>query len=100
VLAAASAAQLPPVVNVGRGEAVSARRMVELLIGVSGVDTAVTEEPAPAGTGPETEWQCMDVGLAEQALGWVPRRSLEDSVASLWDAQYAGALHKGAEAHV
>jgi len=100
VLAAASAAQLPPVVNVGRGEAVSARRMVELLIGVSGVDTAVTEEPAPAGTGPETEWQCMDVGLAEQALGWAPRRSLEDSVASLWDAQYAGALHKGAEAHV
>jgi nucleoside-diphosphate-sugar epimerase len=45
----------------------------------------------------------MDVRLAEQALGWVPRRSLEDSVASLWDAQYApyaDARDKGAEAHV
>ncbi len=90
VLAAVRARTLPPVVNVGRGEGVSARHMVELLIEVSGVPTEVLENTAPEGPGAETEWQCLDVALAARALGWEPHQSLAGAVDSLWKAEYRG----------
>jgi nucleoside-diphosphate-sugar epimerase len=76
-----------PVLNVGRGEGVSARQMVELLIAASGVPVDVTEDPGPAGAGPETDWQCLDVTLVRRVLGWEARRSLAESVAALWKAE-------------
>ncbi|WP_405017843.1 NAD(P)-dependent oxidoreductase [Kitasatospora sp. NBC_00070] len=87
VLAAATADGLPPVLNIGTGTATSAREWVELLIEVSGVPTEITEVPAPAGTGPETEWQQLDVTAARERLGWAPRRSMRDAVESLWQEQ-------------
>ena len=84
----ATRAEAPEVlVNVGRGEGVSAREMVELLIEVSGVPTVVVEEPGPEGAGPETEWQCLDVALAARTLGWVPRESPAAAVGALWKAE-------------
>jgi dTDP-6-deoxy-L-talose 4-dehydrogenase [NAD(P)+] len=76
-----------PVLNVGRGEGVSARHMVELLIAASGVPVEITEDPGPVGAGPETEWQCLDVTLVRRVLGWEARRSPAESVASLWKAE-------------
>ncbi|MFJ2576304.1 NAD-dependent epimerase/dehydratase family protein [Kitasatospora aureofaciens] len=80
----------PAVLNVGLGKASSARELVELLIEVSGVPVEVTEVPAPDGSGPETEWQQLDVTAAGKALGWQPERSLRSAVASLWTAASAG----------
>ncbi|MEE1782323.1 hypothetical protein PUR71_05185, partial [Streptomyces sp. SP17BM10] len=37
--------------------------------------TEITEVPAPEGTGPETEWQQLDVTVARDSLGWTPRRT-------------------------
>ncbi|MED7951752.1 MULTISPECIES: NAD(P)-dependent oxidoreductase [unclassified Streptomyces] len=89
VLIAARADVLPPVVNVGTGTASSARLLVELLIEESGVPTEITEVPAPDGTGPETEWQQLDVTVAREQLGWEPRRTLREAVRDLWQAQVA-----------
>lgn len=84
----ATRAQAPEVlVNVGRGEGVSAREMVELLVEVSGVPTVVVEDPGPEGAGPETEWQCLDTALAARSLGWVPRESPAAAVGALWKAE-------------
>ncbi len=75
--------------NVGLGRASSARELVDLLIEVSGVPTAVTEVPAPEGSGPETEWQQLDVTAVTKALGWEPKRSLKEAVTALWAAASA-----------
>lgn len=87
VIAAIRAVNPPALANVGRGEGVSARRMVELLIEASGVPTVVVEDPGPLGAGPETDWQCMDIALAGRSLGWVPRELPSAAVASLWKAE-------------
>ncbi|MBV6696423.1 NAD(P)-dependent oxidoreductase [Kitasatospora aureofaciens] len=76
----------PSVLNVGLGKASSARELVELLIEVSGVPVEITEVPAPDGSGPETEWQQLDITAAGKALGWQPERSLRSAVAELWNA--------------
>ncbi|MFB6620292.1 NAD-dependent epimerase/dehydratase family protein [Streptomyces sp. NPDC085524] len=86
VAALAPAGPCPPVLNLGLGRATSARELVELLIEESGVPTRVTEVPAPAGTGPETEWHQLDISATRRALGWQPVRSLRDAVAELWAA--------------
>lgn len=91
VAALAPAGPCPPVLNLGLGRATSARELVELLIEESGVPTRVTEVPAPAGTGPETEWHQLDISATEKALGWKPVRSLRDAVAELW--QHADAAN-------
>lgn len=89
VLLAAVRRDVPPVVNIGTGAASSARLLVELLIEESGVPTEITEVPAPDGTGPETEWQQLDITVAREQLGWEPRRTLREAVRELWEAQIA-----------
>ncbi|MCX4779227.1 NAD-dependent epimerase/dehydratase family protein [Streptomyces sp. NBC_01264] len=86
VLALAPERACPPVLNLGLGRATSAREVVELLIEESRVPTRIVEVPAPAGTGPETEWQQLDISATERALGWKPVRSLRDAVSELWTA--------------
>lgn len=76
------------VINVGRGEAASARDMVQLLIDVSEVPTDLVEAER---TGPaETTWQRLDVGLAATVLGWSPSDDLHTEMKQLWE-------HAGAE---
>lgn len=84
--ALAPAHACPPVLNLGLGRATSAREMVELLIEESRVPTRIVEVPAPGGSGPETDWQQLDISATERALGWKPGRSLRDAVAELWAA--------------
>ncbi|WP_354641042.1 NAD-dependent epimerase/dehydratase family protein [Kitasatospora camelliae] len=89
IVAALAPVAAPPVLNVGLGRASSARELVELLIEVSGVPTEITEVPAPDGSGPETEWQQLEVSAIEASLGWRPRRTLREAVAALWAARIA-----------
>lgn len=82
VLAATRSPKTGWLVNIGRGEGVSARAMVDLLIAASGVPTDVVDAPA---TGPaEADWQCMDVSRAAGLFGWKPRRGLAESMTGVW----------------
>ncbi|GAA1069360.1 NAD(P)-dependent oxidoreductase [Kitasatospora arboriphila] len=84
VAAASTTRTARTVLNIGTGAAAPARRLVDLLVEVSGVPVEVTEVPAPEGTGPESEWQQLDISAAREQLGWVPQRTLRQSVESLW----------------
>ncbi|WP_033822193.1 NAD(P)-dependent oxidoreductase [Kitasatospora sp. MBT63] len=86
VVAALDGRTLSPVLNIGTGSATSARETVEALIAVSGVPAEITEVPAPEGSGPETEWQQLDISAARVELDWAPSRDLEASVRALWSA--------------
>ncbi|MEZ3182535.1 NAD(P)-dependent oxidoreductase [Streptomyces pimonensis] len=72
------------VVNIGRGEAVSVRWMVDRLIALSGLSVPVVERPQMDGVG--VEWQQLDISRARLLLGWQPRRSLEESLTDLLSA--------------
>ncbi|WP_433549783.1 NAD-dependent epimerase/dehydratase family protein [Micromonospora zamorensis] len=88
LLAATRADAAGRVINIGRGEAASARDMVQLLIDVSEVPTDLVEAER---TGPaETNWQRLDVGLAAEVLGWSPSDDLHTEMKQLWE-------HAGAE---
>nr|ATJ00761.1 NAD-dependent epimerase [Streptomyces sp. SCSIO 1666] len=73
------------VVNIGRGEAVPMRALVEALIHAAGVDgTSVrlnSAEVASKGGG----WTCADIRFAARVLGWRPTVPLSASVRAMWE---------------
>jgi nucleoside-diphosphate-sugar epimerase len=76
------------VLNLGRGEAVPVRSLVDQLIEVSGVPAKVIEkEPDPGGppARADVSWLQVDARRAAELLGWRPRRSLEDAARAFWD---------------
>lgn len=76
-----------PVLNIGRGEAVSVRWLVQELITASGVTAVLDEQPdRPAGVagGKSIGFQQADITAAAQTIGWRPRRALGESLAALW----------------
>ena len=84
VVRAAAQEEVPPVVNVGRGVAMSGRSMVELLAAAAGfagevidADTGVRWPAAPPG-------QQADVSLLRSSLQWLPTTPIADAVADLW----------------
>ncbi|MBB4934074.1 dTDP-6-deoxy-L-talose 4-dehydrogenase [NAD(P)+] [Lipingzhangella halophila] len=88
VLVAAHRGTHGQVVDIGRGEAVPVRRMVEMLIRVSGVPARVVERP---GRSPAADdWIRVDPGPARDVLGWTARRPLTRSVRDLWNTLVQG----------
>ncbi|MFJ1755833.1 NAD-dependent epimerase/dehydratase family protein [Kitasatospora sp. NPDC088134] len=83
VLAAATAGTTARVINIGRGEAVGVRSLVERLIELSGRPVRLVEEAAATGRGPDAEWQRLDIGAARELLGWAPTRDLDRSLRDL-----------------
>ncbi|MGW0815737.1 NAD-dependent epimerase/dehydratase family protein [Streptomyces viridiviolaceus] len=87
--AAVAALHAPAVglaVNIGRGEAVPMRDLVEALFDVAGVDPATVRlEPAEV-TSKGGGWTCADIRLAARTLGWRPRVPLRDSIRAMWEA--------------
>ena len=79
------------VVNVGRGDPVPVRAVVELLVGLSGVPTTVVESGEQDSTRSlALDWQQADVRKAERLLGWRPRYTVRDSLSALWDSVRSG----------
>ncbi|BBC30329.1 hypothetical protein SGFS_016230 [Streptomyces graminofaciens] len=91
VLAAARSRASGAAVDIGRGEAVPVRRLVDLLVEVSGVPARIVERPREPGVRAETDWIQVDLGPARDLLGWRPKRSLEESVRSYWTDVHARA---------
>lgn len=84
VVAAASRPVTGRVLNVGRGEAVHVRRMVDGLIEASGVRALIVEEGGDEVRGAGLERQEVDCTAARAALGWAARRDLDESLRALW----------------
>jgi nucleoside-diphosphate-sugar epimerase len=74
-----------PVLNVGRGLAMSSRSMVELLADAAGFEGDVLESPDGIETVP---WQQADVTLLRQYLGWVPTTPIAQAVDDLWKSEF------------
>ncbi|ONI67787.1 NAD-dependent dehydratase [Kribbella sp. ALI-6-A] len=77
--------QLPPVLNVGSGQAAQARDVVQRLIELSGTGATVAEEKRRAGSSADAvPWQQADTHLIEETLGWSCRIPLDESLADTW----------------
>lgn len=86
-VSAARSGEAGRIVNIGRGEAVAVRALVDTLIEVSGVPARVEErEPvgAPASAGAGGDWLAIDPETARTHLGWQARRSLEGALRDHW----------------
>lgn len=87
--AALAERQLPPVLNIARGEAVLSRDVVTGLIQASGTGAPLVEETAehdgyagsPAAT---VRWQQADISAAAQHLDWRPAITIAQSLEDTW----------------
>ncbi|MFF5160723.1 NAD-dependent epimerase/dehydratase family protein [Streptomyces sp. NPDC000348] len=75
---------LPPVLNVGGGEAVPVRDLVHRLADIAGFRGRVEEQGAGSTRSERVSWQCSDISAAAEVLGWRPTYSLDRSLAALW----------------
>ncbi|MFD3825189.1 NAD-dependent epimerase/dehydratase family protein [Streptomyces sp. NPDC058625] len=84
VLAVTAAGPLPPVLNIGGGEAVRVRDLVRLLARRAGFGGRIEEDTGGSARSAAVSWQCSDITAAGEALGWRPSYTLEESLAALW----------------
>ncbi|MGW4869660.1 NAD-dependent epimerase/dehydratase family protein [Streptomyces chartreusis] len=87
-LAVMAAGPLPPVLNIGGGDARPVRDLVRTLAEAAGFRGRIAE----AGSGgsarsAQVSWQCSDITAARDALGWTPTHTLDASAAALWAAE-------------
>jgi nucleoside-diphosphate-sugar epimerase len=82
VAVAVTDAQLPPVLNVGSGQAAQVRDVVRRLIELSGTGATVPEETGLSADA--VPWQQADTRLIEKTLGWTCRIPLDQSLAETW----------------
>jgi nucleoside-diphosphate-sugar epimerase len=84
---AATAPVTGRVINVGSGQLIHVRDLVDLLVAASGATARLVEEAAPgtaAARAAGIEYQHLDVRAAHRLLGWVARRRLADAARALW----------------
>ncbi|GAA4000341.1 UDP-glucose 4-epimerase GalE [Streptomyces marokkonensis] len=93
VAAAVLAAALAPgdavggrVINIGRGQAVAVRSLVDRLIELGGPGTRLMEDGPPDGTRAVAEWQQTDITTARRLLAWCPTRTLDASLRDLLES--------------
>ncbi|MFE5814425.1 NAD-dependent epimerase/dehydratase family protein [Streptomyces sp. NPDC056479] len=90
-LAVTAAGPLPPVLNIGGGEARPVRDLVHTLAGTAGFRGRIVEAGAGGSArSAQVSWQCSDITAARDALGWTPTHTLDASVAALWAAAHPG----------
>ncbi|WP_217206989.1 NAD(P)-dependent oxidoreductase [Streptomyces sp. AC550_RSS872] len=86
-LAVTAEGPLPPVLNIGGGDARPVRELVRALADAAGFRGRIVEE-ATGGSArsAQVSWQCSDITAARAALGWTPAHTLDASAAALWAA--------------
>ncbi|MFV2109754.1 NAD-dependent epimerase/dehydratase family protein [Micromonospora sp. LOL_015] len=84
VLAATRVPSATVPIAIGRGESVSVRALVNMLIEISQVPATVHELPAPTPAAATEDWTQVDLRPARDLLGWTPRRTLPEAVRALW----------------
>jgi dTDP-6-deoxy-L-talose 4-dehydrogenase [NAD(P)+] len=74
-------------VNVGGGQPVPVRTLVQRLVALSGVPATVVETGTQESTRSlNLDWQDADTQAAKELLGWQPRYTLDDSLLHLWQS--------------
>ncbi|MEU9158237.1 NAD-dependent epimerase/dehydratase [Streptomyces sp. NPDC048417] len=76
-------------VNIGRGEALDMRRMLELLVAEAGQDPDVldlTSGPVNSNGG---AWTRADIRSARRLLGWAPKIDVRRSLRDMWETAAA-----------
>ncbi len=83
IVAACTPAELPPVINIGAGQATSLLQALSAIEVALGKPVPVEFEP---GRAVDVARNVLDIGLAAQALGWQPQVSLKDGLrrTALW----------------
>ncbi|GAA5059719.1 NAD-dependent epimerase/dehydratase family protein [Streptomyces similanensis] len=96
-LAVTAAGPLPPVLNIGGGEAVRVRELVRRLAAAAGFAGRIEEDEGGSDRSARVSWQCSDITAAHTALGWRPEHTLDESLAALWAAAQAGPHDPGGD---
>jgi nucleoside-diphosphate-sugar epimerase len=76
----------PPILNVGRGVAMSCRSMVELLAAVAGFEGDVFESDGGSRRSAAVPWQKADIALLRKYLHWTPTTPIAEAVSDLWQS--------------
>jgi nucleoside-diphosphate-sugar epimerase len=82
--AALAPGPLPPVLNVGSGQATAVREVADELVRLAGGARPIVETAAGSARSAGVPWQCADVRLAREVLGWSPAIDLATSLRDLW----------------
>ncbi|MFD7694348.1 NAD-dependent epimerase/dehydratase family protein [Streptomyces sp. NPDC059805] len=85
-LAATAEGPLPPVLNIGGGDARPVRDLVRALADAAGFRGRIAEAGTGSARSAQVSWQCSDITAARDALGWTPEHPLTASVKALWEA--------------
>ncbi|MFJ9526349.1 NAD-dependent epimerase/dehydratase family protein [Streptomyces cyaneofuscatus] len=80
-----------PVINIGLGEALDMRELVERLAALSGLPVRIVEAETDGPLRADVEWQRLDVSKARLLLGWRPRRGVDRSLGDLLAVERAAA---------
>ncbi|MEO3789487.1 NAD(P)-dependent oxidoreductase [Nonomuraea sp. B10E15] len=80
-----------PLVNVGSGQAINIRTIVEDLLAAAGRSPESVRERAGAVQARGGDWTQVDITHATRLLGWRPRRPHLESVRAMWEAAGAPA---------
>lgn len=72
------------VFNIGSGIGRPVRELVKELVAISGYQGTVHEDAAGSTRSADVPWQCADIRLASQGLGWSPHRTFTESLVGLW----------------
>lgn len=86
VLTAVDIGHPPEILNIGRGEPVPVRRLVQEVVQATGFTGEVHEDEPTPDRSAVVEWQCADIQRARLALGWSPSVTLRESVTDLWQS--------------
>ncbi|MFI0420726.1 NAD-dependent epimerase/dehydratase family protein [Spongiactinospora sp. 9N601] len=80
-----------PLINVGSGQAINIRTLVEDLLAAAGRSPESVRERAGAVQARGGDWTQVDIAHATRLLGWRPRRTHLESVRAMWEAAGAPA---------
>ncbi|MFJ6103414.1 NAD-dependent epimerase/dehydratase family protein [Streptomyces sp. NPDC092359] len=84
VVRGARAPVVGQVINIGRGEAVSMRELVSLLVSASGMPPHLVRERSARVESKGGSWTQADITLAGRLLDWSPRIPLARAMADMW----------------
>jgi nucleoside-diphosphate-sugar epimerase len=86
VVLATGASATPPVMNIGRSEAVEMRDLIGMLITASGFPTDRVRLRGGPVNSKGGDWTRAGTRLVERVLGWRPRISLPESMRAMWES--------------
>jgi NDP-hexose 4-ketoreductase len=86
VARAATAPVSGRVINIGRGEAVAIRELLNMLVVSAGFPADAIRERGGPVLSRGGDWTLADIRLARSLLGWRPLITLQDSIQQMWAA--------------